>query len=118
MNSTFLPMNSISKTIQTGLAGVILAAALAVPAQAAEAVVVRYDDLNLATPTGTALLYRRIAHAAKVVCPEYPAGDVRRIRIWRPCYQEAVAHAVANIHLPSLTAFYVRSHDEPVSPGR
>ena len=111
-------MNTISKTIQAGLAGILLATACAVPVQAADAIVVRYDDLNLATPTGTAILYRRIAHAAQVVCPEYPVGDVRRIRIWRPCYQEAVAHAVANIHMPSLTAFYIRSHDEPLVPGR
>jgi UrcA family protein len=100
-------MNALSKTIQTSLAGLILATAVALPAEAADSVVVRYDDLNLATPTGTALLYRRIEQAAKVVCPEYPAGDVRRIRIWRPCYQEAVAHgrckypyAVAHCGLP------------------
>jgi UrcA family protein len=110
-------MNTLSKMIQAGLAGLTLAAAVVLPAEAGDAVVVRYDDLNLATATGTALLYRRIEQAAKVVCPEYPAGDVRRIRIWRPCYQEAVARAVANIHMPSLTAFYIRSHDETL-PGR
>jgi UrcA family protein len=112
-------MNTLSKTIQAGLAGLILATAVAAPTDAADAVVVRYDDLNLATPAGNAILYRRIAQAAKVVCPEYPAGDVRHIRIWRPCYQEAVAHAVANIHQPSLTAFYIRSNDGPFSsPAR
>jgi UrcA family protein len=109
-------MNTLSKMIHAGLAGLILAAGVTLPAAAADTVVVRYDDLNLATPMGTAVLYRRIEQAAKVVCPEYPAGDVRRIRIWRPCYQEAVARAVANIHMPSLTAFYIRSHDEPLSP--
>jgi UrcA family protein len=87
-----------------------LVTACAAQANAADAVVVRYDDLNLATATGTAVLYRRIEQAAKVVCPEYPAGDVRNIRISRPCYQEAVAHAVASIHLPLLTALYIRGH--------
>jgi UrcA family protein len=110
-------MNTFSKTIQAGLAGLMLATAVAAPAQATDAVVVHYDDLNLATPSGNAILYRRIAQAAKVVCPEYPAGDVRRIRIWRPCYQEAVANAVASIHQPSLTAFYIRSNDGPLSPA-
>lgn len=102
-------MNTLSKTIQAGLAGLVLATAVAVPSHAAEAVVVHYDDLNLATPAANAILYRRIAQAAKVVCPEYAAGDVRRIRISRPCYQEAVAHAVASIHQPSLTALYIRA---------
>ncbi|HEU4627520.1 MAG TPA: UrcA family protein [Steroidobacteraceae bacterium] len=108
-------MNTLSKSIQAGLAALMLATAVAVPAHATDAVVVRYDDLNLATPAGNAVLYRRIEQAAKVVCPEYPAGDVRRIRISRPCYQEAVAHAVASIHKPSLTAFYIRSNDGPFS---
>jgi UrcA family protein len=110
-------MNTLSKTIRAGLAGLILATAVAVPTHAADQIVVHYDDLNLATPAGNAKLYRRIAQAAKVVCPEYPSGDVRRIRIWRPCYQEAVAHAVASIHQPSLTAFYIRSNDGPFPPA-
>jgi UrcA family protein len=103
-------MNIISKSIQAGLAVLLLATAVGVPAHATDAVVVHYDDLNLATPAGNAILYRRIAQAAKVVCPEYPAGDVRRIRISRPCFQEAVANAVASIHHPSLTASYIRGH--------
>jgi UrcA family protein len=112
-------MNTISKTIQAGVAGLLLATAVAVPTHAADAVVVRYNDLNLATPTGNALLYRRITQAAKTVCPEYRTGDVRRIRFWRPCYQEAVANAIASIHKPSLTAFYIRTNDGPFSsPGR
>ena len=100
---TLVPMKTLAKVI------LVLATACAADAYAADSVVVRYDDLNLATPTGTAALYRRIAHAAKVVCPEYPAGDVRNIKISRPCHQEAVAHAVASIHLPSLTALYIRA---------
>ncbi|HVY83150.1 MAG TPA: UrcA family protein [Steroidobacteraceae bacterium] len=111
-------MNTLSKSIQVGVAGLLLATAVAVPAHATDAVMVRYDDVNLATPAGNAILYRRIEQAAKIVCPDYPAGDVRRIRISRPCYQEAVAHAVASIHKPSLTAFYIRSNDGPLStPG-
>ena len=88
------------------LAKVILALALACAAQAhaADAIVVHYDDLNVATPGGVAVLYKRIAHAAKVVCPEFPVGDVRNIKISRPCYQEAVARAVASVNLPMLTA--------------
>jgi len=90
------------KTLATVILG--LATACAAQAYAADAIVVHYDDLNVATPAGAAVLYKRITQAAKVVCPEYPAGDVRNIKISRPCNQEAVARAVASVHLPMLTA--------------
>ncbi len=102
-------MKTMTKTILAGLGYLVLTAAFAAPAAATDAVKVRYDDLNLATPTGNAVLLGRIKQAANVVCPEYPAGDVRRIRIYRPCFKEAVANAVANVHQPSLTAQHVRA---------
>jgi UrcA family protein len=109
---------TMKKTMLAGFGALLLATGFAAPAGAADSVKVRYEDLNLATPAGNAVLLRRIKQAATVVCPEYRAGDVRRIRIFRPCYQEAVAHAVANVRQPSLTALLARTGDAPFSMPR
>jgi UrcA family protein len=118
MKDDWTLMKTTTKMMLAGFAGLLLTTTLAAPATATDSVRVRYDDLNLATPAGNAVLLRRIKQAATVVCPEFPAGDVRRIRIFRPCYQEAVANAVANVHQPSLTALYVRAGDAPFSMPR
>lgn len=45
-----------------------LALAAAIPAAAGDRQVVRYDDLNLASPVGIQILERRIDAAARDVC--------------------------------------------------
>jgi UrcA family protein len=115
MKDNTTAMKTTLKTILPGLGCLLLTTAFAAPVVATDSVKVRYEDLNLTTPAGSATLLRRITQAAKVVCPEYPAGDVRRIKIFRPCYREAVANAVANVHQPSLTALYARADEAALS---
>ena len=62
---------------------------------------VRYGDLNLSTPEGTARLYRRLSYAAQQVCPaqQRDLGDYAR---GRACQAEAIRRAVREINSPML----------------
>jgi UrcA family protein len=69
-------------------------------------VTVNYADLDLSKPAGVGALYRRLEKAAKTVCGPYADRDPRRKAVWRDCYDQAVANAVANIDRPMLTALH------------
>jgi UrcA family protein len=97
----------ISKPLTATLGALVLAGAFIPGAHAVESVVVRYSELAVASPAGASALYHRIQRAASTVCPDYPSGDVRHIRIWRPCYNDALATAVATIDMPEVTALYL-----------
>lgn len=68
----------------------------------AASVVVRYADLDVATPNGAAKLYRRIATAAHQVCPD---ADSRRLEdkmaAWS-CRRQAVNRAVQSVNSPEV----------------
>lgn len=52
---------------------------------------VRYADLNLRSPVGVKALDRRIAAAARSVCPEMQAtGELARVLIARRCTVQAI----------------------------
>jgi UrcA family protein len=65
---------------------------------------VKYPDLNVSSPAGVEALYVRIHLAAKRVCAP--------IEGWRApfgsivCARDAEARAIAQVNLPSLTAYY------------
>ncbi len=85
--------------------GLTLAASLPAAALAAEPVVkselVRYDDLNLASPAGVATLERRINSAARRVCNYYDDRGLSRIRSKEvsDCLDDALASARQEVAL-------------------
>jgi UrcA family protein len=65
---------------------------------------VKFQDLNVNTPAGVEVLYRRIHSAARRVC-EPPSGWPQLVGS-AACTRDAEARAVAKVNLPSLTAYY------------
>jgi UrcA family protein len=78
------------------------------PAFAADQVRINYSNLDLATPAGADVLYRRIERAAKTVCRSFPLEGVRHYRVWRSCYRSAIERAVAEVDDVRLTARHRR----------
>jgi UrcA family protein len=72
---------------------------------------VRIADLNTSSAEGSLILYDRIADAALAVCSRaadwYPT--VRSSQ--KDCYRATLDHAIAQLHLPALTALHAaRTH--------
>lgn len=88
-------------------------AACATPTQArvdtepGHSIKVKFWDLNLATPSGTTELYRRIERAARRVC-ELDSGPMTAKRFYfrKQCEQTAIANAVRDVNNAALTAMY------------
>jgi UrcA family protein len=83
------------------------------PSDSVPAVTVRYDDLNLATPSGVASLYSRISVAARAVCPNPDIRDLAAVTARNSCRAEAIARAVSAVNNPKLAAL----HTSRVSRG-
>ena len=85
----------------------VLSLAHADPAFDVDSRTVRYDDLNLATPTGVEALYRRIQNAARDVCgPSVVTGSHVVTESWKDCVNASVRQAILAINKPALTAYY------------
>ena len=93
------------------IAGVMLASAsIALMAHAAQAdsleppkeKVVSFRDLNMHSPEGIEVAFRRIKNAARDVCP---TSDRYEMKL-RPCINDAVSRAVAQVNSPLLTSLY------------
>lgn len=78
--------------------------------------VVKFGDLDLASPQGAAALYGRIVVAAYEVCKafdidihglEFPAEQIA-------CVHKAVARAVTRAGRPELLAIYNARHSHPL----
>lgn len=77
-------------------------------------VTVKYGDLNLSTDEGAAKLYRRITRAARSVCGlDDIQPEERTYSNWKPCYEQAIATAVARVNSPLLTAVHTRKTGQP-----
>jgi UrcA family protein len=89
-------------------------AALAVTATASAAplsdgapsITVRYYDLNLATSAGVEALYRRIASAARAVCPDEHSRELSVVAASERCQAEAVEQAVRQVNNPRLAVVH------------
>jgi UrcA family protein len=70
---------------------------------------VHYADLNLSSPQGAAVLYRRIKWAARDVCGWN--DDVLEMQAdARACLDKAIADAVTRVGRLELTAIYNANH--------
>ncbi len=67
---------------------------------------VNFADLNLATDTGSAVLYQRITWAARQVCSEGNSMDLATQMRVRKCEHEAVARAVNDLGSPRLAMLH------------
>jgi UrcA family protein len=69
--------------------------------------VVRFNDLNLDQPRGLARLFNRVSSAADRVCgPRSFAGHYNKTADYESCYSDTIAHTVARIDRPSVTAYF------------
>lgn len=107
---------SFNKSIGHALTGLLLYAATmlsptlvnAGPFEEPVHVLVSYADLDLSQPKGAATLQSRLRSAARVVCGHRPDGRaLLRSSIWRKCYEQAIAEAVAKVDRPALTRLYL-----------
>jgi UrcA family protein len=75
---------------------------------AADAVQVRYSDLDLSRKAGIATLYQRIQGAAQRVCETHTGRRLEQQRGHAACVDNAVARAVARIDRPMLSDYAAR----------
>ncbi len=71
---------------------------------------VSYADLDLSKPAGAQALYDRIKKAASSVCSELEDSQFEHRVMFRECYDQAVANAVAKANRPMLTTLYNSSN--------
>lgn len=108
---TFILRNS--KNILFGAVAAVSFASVAQMAQAADgvdarpALTVHYSDLNLDTPTGAAVLYQRIRHAAEQVCGKADSRRLEEIVVAQDCMDKAIASSVSAVGNAQLTSQYV-----------
>ncbi len=76
------------------------------PDDQAPAETVKFQELNVGANAGVAVLYRRIHSAARHVCNVDDIRDPANLARARTCAVEAEARAVAQVNLPTLTAYY------------
>ena len=67
--------------------------------------VVSFKDLNLDTPEGAAVLYRRITSAANEVCGNPDRYDLGQSKL-KICIKDAVSRAITQVNRPMLTSLY------------
>ncbi len=66
---------------------------------------VKFQELNLNSSAGVAALYARIHAAAVRVCTS-GARDLARYSQEKACVNEAEAHAVKNVNVDGVTAYF------------
>jgi UrcA family protein len=87
------------------------ALALAVPTAQADSLdaprqkVVSFRDLNMHTPEGVEVAFKRIRNAAHDVCAAPDRYDLSDMAL-RPCINDAIARAVTQVNSPLLTSLY------------
>ena len=103
-----------------GLAALCVGTSLpySVAAQAYErgsSIKVRYGDLNLASETDVAELYRRIDRAARKVCHwDISPLETKQMQQRQSCIKTAVANAVSDVNNQKLTAMFRQKSGQPL----
>jgi UrcA family protein len=95
----------IARIIALGLMSAAAAASQAetsLPDSDVPAVRVDYADLDLNTEQGATRLYKRIAGAAKRVCPSSSGLELRASQVAQRCISAAISRAVAEVDSPQL----------------
>jgi UrcA family protein len=69
--------------------------------------VVHFADLDLSRGAGVAALYGRIRFAAREVCEPVQDRALRSIGARTRCMTQAIARAVADVNVPTLTSYHL-----------
>jgi UrcA family protein len=77
-------------------------------------ITVRYGDLDVGSPAGAAILYRRIHSAAGQVCSRLDHGDLASKKNVTACADKAIADAVTQVNQPELFVVYNANHSTPL----
>lgn len=97
----------------TSISGVSIADDATTPRQ----VVVHFVDLDLSRSAGVVQLYARLKEAAETVCDAYTdgggGGPLPLQRIYKLCWQTALAAAVAKVNAPALSAVFASKQAMP-----
>jgi UrcA family protein len=68
---------------------------------------VDYSDLNLAKQADAQALYSRLQRASDRVCTQFKEQrDLRKMKLYNACYQDALARAVDSVGHASVQAVY------------
>lgn len=115
VKESVMSIRNVVRTNAIRMAWVMLASVpitmVANAAQAGESVdtfphkVVSFKDLNLDTPEGAAVLYRRITSAANEVCGNPDRYDLLQLKL-QICIKDAVSRAITQVNRPMLTSLY------------
>ncbi len=109
-NSTRMTPARIAISAAFVLASSLGIANAAPPADNVRSAVVSYGDLNIRSAEGAQALYRRIAAAARQVCPLPDPRDLVRAGSVHACREAAIARAVRDINNPPLAALQAGPH--------
>src|SRR5437879_1565115 len=93
------------------LAGCLLTGTLSVahaitPTDSVPTATVNYGDQDLSNQARELPRYRRIAAAAREVCPDEGTRNLAAFARSKACQAEAIARAVSDSHIPQLAAVY------------
>ena len=109
MNTTTTPTNLrrvIATAIFSALASGGAADCTAAGGTDAPQAIVKYGDLNIASPQGAAALYTRIRAAAEQVCRSFDRRGLASKELRDTCIHKAIADAVTKVDQPALFAVY------------
>jgi UrcA family protein len=67
---------------------------------------VKFQDLNIDSPAGAAILYQRLHAAARHVCFAEWDKDPVKVQRAETCANEAESRAVSQLNVAALTAYY------------
>jgi UrcA family protein len=105
------PRGLIAAAILTSLISSFSAVCNAADGADVPKAIVKYADLDVATPQGAATLYNRIRFASVGLCsPLNDHGDFRAAFRWQKCVKQAIAGAVAKVNQPALAAVYAAKY--------
>jgi UrcA family protein len=104
VNSKRLTLGRVTVLAACFLAGSLGVAQAATPAAGVPQVAVSYGDLDVSTADGARELYKRLARAAKEVCPYRDARALSEVEANQRCRDAAIARAVREVNSPQLVA--------------
>jgi UrcA family protein len=77
---------------------------------------VKFADVNITNDQGAAVLYHRLANAAKNVCRDFePGRSLGLMAQYRSCVHNAISNAVAGVDSPAVTAYAAQRGVAPES---
>ena len=98
--------NFLAAVAAVCLASVTIVAHADETANGAPARTVHYSDLNINTPAGAALLYKRIHYAAEQVCGDVGSRQLVQAAAAKACVNRAVFSSVRSVNNPTLAREY------------